>query len=84
MRKILVAGACAGVVVLGAALALWPKSQAGAQVNVDGCTCSRPTALSGAGRADLQVWHCVCPGMQCVITAAPAANAAPNLEQSCK
>jgi hypothetical protein len=82
-----------GSVAVAAALALWPKAPAGAQVapqigaiNVEGCTCSRPSTLALGTRGEVFVYHCVCPGAQCVIAAAPAAAAgvAPQLAQSCR
>jgi hypothetical protein len=66
---------------------LWPKSAvvAQVQVNADGCTCSRPTMLVGPGRSEAAVFHCVCPGTQCVITATqPTATQPANVAQSCR
>lgn len=77
-------GTIAAALALAAAL-LWPKSEVVAQVNADGCTCSRPTALAAPGRAEAAVYYCVCPGMQCVITAtAPTATQPANVAQSCR
>jgi hypothetical protein len=77
-----------GTIVAALALAgalLWPKSEVVAQINADGCTCSRPTSLAVPGRADAAVFYCVCPGMQCVITAtAPTATQPANVAQSCR
>jgi hypothetical protein len=72
-------------VALGLAAALlWPKSEAGAQINAEGCTCSRPSMLTVPGRPDAAVFYCVCPGMQCVITTtAPTAAQPSNVAQSC-
>lgn len=84
MKKLLFALG-AGALAL-AAVALFPRSapQAQAQINADGCTCSRPTAL-GTGAERLAVYHCVCPGIQCVVTATAATAAMPpNVAQHCK
>lgn len=76
-----------------AAWLAWPhqavKAQAGAQagalVNASGCSCSPPTSLPDRNNPQLSVYHCVCPGMQCVITAAarPSGNGAFSLVQDC-
>lgn len=83
MRKLWIG---AGTLALACAASVaWMRNAptAQAQVNVEGCSCTRPSVLaSGAER--LSVYHCVCPGMQCVITATAAtASAPPNLQQSC-
>lgn len=56
-----------------------------AQVSAaEGCTCSKPTSLV-SGREGVTVWHCVCPGIQCVITATQGgASMPPNVAQHCK
>lgn len=82
-----------GGVAVAAALLLWPKAPAGAQagppvgaLQADGCTCSRPSTLALGGRGEVFVYHCVCPGTQCVIAAAPASSGgvAAQLAQSCR
>jgi hypothetical protein len=80
----------AGAMLVAAGLALWPKQQAQAQasalVNAEGCSCSRPTALGMGVRGEAFVFHCVCPGTQCVITVASAgtASGSPHVAQSCR
>lgn len=80
-------GAGVAALVLLSALLWWSRSSAVAQMSVDaqGCTCSRPAALAAPGRAEAAVFYCVCPGMQCVITAtAPTATQPANVAQSCR
>lgn len=88
MKRMLV-GSMLGALALGtAALLLWPhtkvSAQAGPILNADACTCSRPTTV-GAGRDQLSIYYCACPGMQCVVTATAAGTAAPpNVVQNCR
>lgn len=83
MRSLWIATLAVGVAV--AAALLWPKSEAGAQINAEGCTCSRPTAITGPGRAEAAVFYCVCPGTQCVVTVTqPGAAQPPNVAQTCR
>ncbi|HXF45123.1 MAG TPA: hypothetical protein VNK91_03290 [Burkholderiaceae bacterium] len=84
MNKLWIA-ACASAVALTAGALFAPSAPvAQAQINADGCTCSRPTAL-GTGADRLAVYHCVCPGIQCVVTATAATGAMPpNVAQHCK
>lgn len=82
--KTLWIGTIAAALVLAGAL-LWPKSEVVAQVNAEGCTCSRPTTLVGPGRAEAAVFYCVCPGMQCVTTVTqPSSTQSPNVAQNCR
>jgi hypothetical protein len=84
MNRLVLIVAAAAVGGAAAGLLLWPKADAGAQISADGCTCSRPAQI-GAGREQLTVVHCVCPGTQCVITATAAGTAVPpNVVQSCR
>lgn len=80
-------GAGAAALFLLAGLLWRSGSTVIAQVPVDaqGCTCSRPASLVGPGRAEAALFYCVCPGMQCVISAtAPTATQPGNLAQSCR
>ncbi|HEU0201072.1 MAG TPA: hypothetical protein VFR86_11620 [Burkholderiaceae bacterium] len=59
------------------------KAQA-PQLNTEGCSCSKPTVLAGA-RESVSVWHCVCPGITCVITAGQGGSGqVPNVAQHCR
>jgi hypothetical protein len=88
MKRIVVGCVIAGLALGAAGLLLWPRSKANAQgttqINAEGCTCSRPTALA-SGRDQLAIYYCSCPSMQCVVTATVSGTAAPpNLVQSCR
>jgi hypothetical protein len=83
MRKVLIGSVVGVAAVAATAFLLWPHAPQ-AQINADGCTCSRATQL-GAGREALAIYHCVCPGTQCVITATQAGTGVPpQVEQTCK
>jgi len=85
MRSLWIVGAVAACAA--AAILAWPKSAVVAQVpfSAEGCTCSRPTLLTGPGRVEAAVYHCVCPGAQCVITMTQATATMPaNVAQSCR
>lgn len=75
-----------GAAALVAAAIAWvpnaaPPAQA--QVNAEGCSCSRPTAL-GQGSERLTVYYCTCPAIQCVVTATAATSTMPpNVAQNC-
>lgn len=84
MNRILVSTTLAGFGIAAAALLLWPRSDTSAQVNAEGCTCSRATQV-GSGREQLSLYYCACPAMQCVVTATAAGSSAPpNVVQSCR
>lgn len=83
MKRAMVIALGAVLVAAASTLLLWPRSKANAQINADGCSCSRPV-LAGTGREQLSVYYCVCPAMQCVVTATSAgATVPPNVVQSC-
>jgi hypothetical protein len=88
MKRMIVGTLIAGLVAGTAALLLWPHAKVNAQIgpslNAEGCSCSRPTNL-GAGREQLSIYYCACPGMQCMVTATAAGTAAPpNVVQNCR
>jgi hypothetical protein len=88
MKRVIVGSVIAAIAVGVAGLALWPRSVVNAQVpsslNAEGCTCSRPTVL-GAGRDQLSIYYCACPGMQCMVTATAAGGSGPaNVVQNCR
>jgi len=88
MKRLIVGLMIAGVAVAAAGLLLWPRSKASAQatpqINAEGCSCSRPTVV-GAGREQLSLYYCACPGMQCMVATTAAGSAMPpNLVQSCR
>ena len=84
MNRVIVFSLAAGLVAVASGLFLWPHSDSRAQVNAEGCSCSRPTTI-GSGREQLAVYYCACPAVQCVLTATTAGSAAPpNLVQNCR
>jgi hypothetical protein len=83
MKKTLIASVAIVLTGVGGVL-FWQKPQAVAQVNAESCTCSRPTALQSGARAEANVYFCVCPGMQCVVSVASAGASATGLQQSCR
>ncbi|MCS6945010.1 MAG: hypothetical protein RMK97_06310 [Sutterellaceae bacterium] len=82
MKTLLIALAAAAVALAASALIPRAMPPVQAQMNADGCTCSRPTLL-GSGAERLSVYHCVCPGMMCVVTATAAASMPPSIQQNC-
>ena len=87
-RRMLVGSVVAGIVLGAATFLFWPHARVSAQpapqLNVEGCTCSRATNV-GAGREQLSVYYCACPGMQCMVTATAAGSSAPpNVVQNCR